>query len=353
MTVRPCPACGGSARSLVYLAELEPIVDVTPIDGYRVVACGACGAVFADHIPEQGELTAYYATASKYTDVSPTDQQRCQQAARRFMMTAVSQRDAVCDVGSGAGAFAGALRTCGYRDVQERDVPAGPITITPESVDAITLIGVLEHVRDVEAFLRDMRNALRRDGLLYVEVPDLEHFDAQHSAPFQEFSSEHVNFWTRYSLDYALRRAGFWRVRCDFTVDPITPTTTSPTLCMAAVKSQGLPAFLAAHQYSGESARRMVVYAEAARAVPLGAVVWGCGTLTRRLWPELASRGLRAFTDRNTAYHGATLGGVPILPPADAVALGVPIVVITAGDDDDVIAQARALGAGDVRGLFT
>lgn len=45
------------------------------------------------------------------------------------------------------------------------------IPLEPESVDAVTLIGVLEHVYDQERLLRELYRVLRANGVLLVAVP--------------------------------------------------------------------------------------------------------------------------------------------------------------------------------------
>ena len=72
----------------------------------------------------------------------------------------------------------------------------------------IVLSAVLEHVREVAGALREVSGKLAVDGLLYVEVPDLERFDADVSMPFQQFSVEHINYFTASSLAAAGAGAG-------------------------------------------------------------------------------------------------------------------------------------------------
>ncbi len=63
---RACPVCGACAPELVYRQRFAIDDDGTRITGYDVVACRSCGAVYADGIPSQAALDAYYVAASKY-----------------------------------------------------------------------------------------------------------------------------------------------------------------------------------------------------------------------------------------------------------------------------------------------
>ncbi len=66
------------------------------------------------------------------------------------------------------------------------------------------MVGVLEHLRDLDA--RSRTAVLLPGGLLYVEVPDVTAFADWPNAPYQDFSTEHINFFSPISLDNLMRR---------------------------------------------------------------------------------------------------------------------------------------------------
>src|SRR5207249_4344984 len=75
--------------------------------------------------------------------------------------------------------------------------------------DFLVLLGVLEHIREVGPAVATMRRFLSDGGLVYVEVPDPTNFIAERDAPFQEFSTEHLNFFSPTALQYLMEASGF------------------------------------------------------------------------------------------------------------------------------------------------
>ena len=133
----------------------------------------------------------------------------------------------IVDVGCGNGDVLGLLRRAGYTNLLGVDpaehsaaaarrlydvevVPGSVLSMPPGAAQSgcIVLSAVLEHVREVAAALREVSGMLAADGLLYVEVPDLERFARYESVPFQQFSVEHINYFTSGSLARAAAGAG-------------------------------------------------------------------------------------------------------------------------------------------------
>ena len=70
----------------------------------------------------------------------------------------------------------------------------------PERYDLIIVVGVLEHIRDLDAAMSNMAGLLNPGGMIFAEVPDATEFYRWPDAPFQEFSTEHINFFSAVSL---------------------------------------------------------------------------------------------------------------------------------------------------------
>jgi len=81
--------------------------------------------------------------------------------------------------------------------------------------DIVTLVHVLEHMRDPIEFLKNIREADIKDGgVLYVEVPDACEFDYL-PADHDEFNSTHMYMFDMSTLIRVLQKGGFkpWLVR--------------------------------------------------------------------------------------------------------------------------------------------
>ena len=75
--------------------------------------------------------------------------------------------------------------------------------------DLVILNSVLEHIRDLDDSLEAMRNLLKPGGLIWIEVPDVTRFAELTSVAFQQFSMEHINFFSSTSLTNVMRKNGF------------------------------------------------------------------------------------------------------------------------------------------------
>ena len=81
--------------------------------------------------------------------------------------------------------------------------------------DIVTLVHVLEHMRDPIKFLQQIREAdIKNDGVLYVEVPDACEFDYLPS-DHDEFNSTHMYMFDMSTLIRVLQKGGFkpWLIR--------------------------------------------------------------------------------------------------------------------------------------------
>lgn len=346
---RPCPCCGADSDSRIplYKVELAPIEGVTVINDYDVVQCATCGMCYASGIPHQAIVSTYYAAASKYTAVSASDRKRHENTVAAILYQIDPAIDAcILDIGAGAGGLAAALRAQRPFSVASVDTLD---QVIPRDFDGAVLSGVLEHVVDVQPFLRRIRQHLKPNGWLWVEVPDAGAWPdyVDHAAPFQEFSSEHVNYFTSVSLMTALHNAGFQVEghRTDSTEQ--TPTQRAAHLVMWARPRALQAARAGVEAYVSMSRKRFDRYIAAAQAIPDQCILWGAGTLTRRLWPQLEPRTL-FVTDSNPAYHGHQIGNCMIIAPFGAAAVardrGIPIVACTQGSVDAIQDAAKALG---------
>ena len=87
---------------------------------------------------------------------------------------------------------------------------AGDVTDLERRYGLVLLSAVLEHLLDPVQTLRDVLGTYSMTGgLLFVEVPDVEGFSAGAVAPFQEFSVEHINYFSAQSLRSVGGVAGF------------------------------------------------------------------------------------------------------------------------------------------------
>ena len=195
--------------------------------------------------------------------------------------------------------------------------------------DLIVLSNILEHVRDLKPAMRRLCGILSERGMFFVQVPDASRFANRDDAPFQEFSTEHINFFSAASLANLMRQLRFQATFAEKNayhqdqgallpvVDAVfqrAPEVAIP-LERDEITEPDLKQYLADSQKVDDRIRRTIdEILDRHEAI----IVWGVGTHTLRLLStsRLKNAKIAAFVDSNPRYHGKTLQGAPIMPPA-------------------------------------
>jgi SAM-dependent methyltransferase len=358
--------CGGRSADWLYRPTFAEIARLSLLTGYDVVVCRDCGCGFADGIPDQAAFDAYYRDLSKYEHQhnhgreSASDLARFRDIADLIEPTLPSREARILDVGCSTGGLLSILQQRGFSNLLGLDpspacaaaaarlygirVLTCPLTEVGRdhgAFDSIILVGVLEHVRELAPFL-EMVRALAAPGCrVYVEVPDASSFSQTRNAPFQEFSVEHINFFSPVSLSNLMGRAGFAPFAMVQCVREHKPGSFAPVICAtftpdagAATRSlprdettlPGLRGYVEESEVVEQTARGTIADLAAAQT-PV--IVWGVGSLTLRLLAttDLPRVNIRAFVDSNPKLQGNTLHGVPILPPREVGGRPEPILI--------------------------
>ena len=231
---RPCAVCGGQKAEVLhrqefYLPEGHPLSE-----GYTVVACEACGFVFADTVVDQSAYDLFYAKHSKYEDSrtstgsgqSASDARRLNDMAEAIARQASSGNARILDLGCANGGLLAALKNQGFSnlvgvDPSEACAAAARSAYGIEAVaaslyalpdlglfDIITLSHVLEHLEDLPGAVRNFARLLRPGGMVYIEVPDAGRYTEYLIAPFQDFNTEHINHFSHRSLRRLMAKVG-------------------------------------------------------------------------------------------------------------------------------------------------
>ena len=352
-SARPCPVCGTARGEVLFRQSFHSLEQVGLLDGYDVVLCSTCGVAYADDIPSQAEFDAYYRDLSKYEHAhrdgkeSPDDERRLQEVALDLQSMIAEPTSRLLEIGCANGRLLSLLREMGFPNVfgadpspasaevahRLYDIPVTTTTIFDLSrcagrYDYVVMLGVLEHIRDVGAAIHSVKSVLSDAGRVYIEVPDATHPTIEQDAPFQEFSLEHINFFSPASLQQVMEGAGFRALTCGSVereprqgvfvrvVRGMFECGAKARACFPrhADTEAALRAYVSQCRLIEDRLRSSI-----ARAVGDGApiVVWGVGTHTRRLLATgaLASANIVAFVDSNPKYQGRRLHNLPILSP--------------------------------------
>jgi SAM-dependent methyltransferase len=386
---RSCAICGATDPVHVFSQKFAAVDGASIIDGYDVVTCSACGFAYADGVPDQRTYDDYYQRMSKYEyhqrdgEESPYDTKRMGDIAKEIAPLIGRASSRILDIGCATGRLLYLLKTRGFEDVTGLDpspgcvdaarrlygieVLQGSISQFPTQAgpfDVVILIGVLEHIRDLDAAMQRIQSVLAPDGLVYAEVPNVVDFVKWPNAPFQDFSTEHINFFGPVSLANLFARYGFAPVyERSHEREQSYKTTMS---CLSAgyrrssssraitVDTESRPALLRYVEQSAADEERIRGIINRLVASKKPVFIWGVGTNATRLLrtTQLGQARIQAFVDSNTKYQGKQLDGRPIIGPAELRDRVGPIVIVSRVFQQEISQQIRA-SLGDDREIVT
>lgn len=377
---RGCPICHDAAFHVLFRQQFEAVDQATPLTGYEVVVCDRCGFGYADGIPAQEVFDRYYREMSKYEyhqragAESEYDQRRLALIADVVAPQLPSREVRVLDVGCATGRLLANIRERGYPNVvgldpspacaasaaRLYDIPVLTMTLadlaaTGQRYDVMLMVGVLEHLRDLETALNQICGILAPTGLLYLEVPDATAFADWPNAPYQDFSTEHINFFSPTSLGNLMRRFGLVNVFLDQNHrEQSYRTVMSNVSAMYRRDSSVADADLEFDPDTAAGLRRYIdqcgadderlhaaIDALVADRRPI--FVWGVGTHTTRLMAtsRLAEANIVAFLESNARYHGRMLHDRPILAPDALKGRSEPVLISSRVFQREIADQIR------------
>jgi SAM-dependent methyltransferase len=235
---RPCPLCG--PRDVLPSPGHEAPNGAAP----RPVACGRCGLVFIDPVPDDALSASTYGAG--YYEPWQADaagprrrmwRRRLALLAGRHASSSLPGTGSLLDVGCGDGQFLAAARDAGWRvdgiefspegasraaDRLGRPIAVGDLARIRQlqgPFDVVTLWHVIEHLVDPRAMLDAARARLRSGGMLVVAVPNLDNLPMRlayrlarrRALPLYEpgWREPHLSHFDSRTLRALLRGAGF------------------------------------------------------------------------------------------------------------------------------------------------
>ena len=230
----PCNLCGASDVQVIGDRDR----DGRPL---RTTICRRCGLVWSNPRPGAEEVRRYYSGEYRldYKGRSTPSLRHIARSGRgalnryRALAPYLKKGDRILDAGAGGGEVVYVLRRLGFdatgiepdeqyaRHAREAlDVPVATGFVQDASFpggafDVITMYHALEHVEDPLAILSRLRAWIAENGVLLIEVPNVE---ARCIAPDIGFTSLTSIVSTATTLEALGRKAGFEPVK----------TTTSP-----------------------------------------------------------------------------------------------------------------------------
>lgn len=366
---RYCPVCNSKESEEIHFQKIM-LFDSHPLSGgFPVICCDFCGFVYADIKLTQNELDLYYKEQSKYEDKnigtgggeSITDLKRLKDTAVCIRYHLEDKNDAsVLDIGCANGGLLSELKMLGYSDLVGVDPAIGCVKNTSSrgdlksfqgslfnlpgnigTYDMVVLCHVFEHVLDLETAIGNISTCLNDDGMVYVEIPDANKFYETANSPFQEFNSEHINYFSLLTLENLFKKNGFIMVDGDTKKFE----TTGGNYCWAAYGFFKKPekSFIKKIIKDKEILDNINKYVDASN-VELEKVnnllrsfveknktftIWGAGQLAMKLLAEdyMINADIKAIYDNNPINNGKKINGISVMLPEKAIENDLPIVI--------------------------
>jgi len=334
------------------------------MESYDVVVCGNCGLIYADNIPPQAAFNRYYSTMSKYEfnnskGLASRDYIEKYKKIVNFLTAYIGNRDVkILDIGCSTGGLLSIFKLNGYSDLLGIDPSVSCVRSAEglysikatvnnisnfeinEKFDLIIFSAVLEHLVDFTDGMLKARSLLNDGGLLFIDVPDAERFGSYISAPFQQFSVEHINYFSQYSIKNVLSRFSFKTLDIEQNENKIH-LATDPDIFILSEKMDRTGFKIARDDTSEPRVRNYITQCsklDADVAATIHAklsnknkvIVWGVGTHTQRLvGSALDLSKILFFVDSNARYAGKKLRGIEIKSPEDIRDEKIPILIST------------------------
>ena len=254
----PCPVCSSESHTCISRMDrrLKPL---------RTVVCDDCGVFYSNPMPTRDELANYYRNEYRrdyqFALFRPTNrhvQKKRLEAKRRYhaiRSELKGDRLTLLDFGCGSGElvqeyarhghaahgfepgadYASFAQRDGCSAADVRNADLENVAYESRQFDAISMLHVLEHISNPISALRRACGWLKDDGILYIEVPNMQRYSLK---GFERFHFAHVIGFSRDNLILALRLAGL-RVRRELNQTSLLAEKAISGPCVAQIDLKG------------------------------------------------------------------------------------------------------------------
>ena len=353
-----CPLCDSSNtdNKKIFQRDFSGMNEIVPFSKYDVYACKNCGLVYAGDIEETMPLDEYYVSVSKYERPGWSEQPivfDLDLEAARFINECATKgdvRSSVLDIGCGAGGMLSALKNMGYADIcgvepskknallakthYGINVYVGILgeeiqELCGKKFDVVAMKGVLEHLLSPKTSVIDMLNYLSPSGKIVIEVPDVDLFYKRKNL-YQEFSVEHVNFFSKNSLIELFRQFGLY-------LESFARNDKHGAILTLWSRSENT---LQKYLDDAEMLAKMIT--KKIEAIDGEFYIWGAGTHTAMLYQLgiIDNSKVKGIIDMNFNYTGKYCYGHSIMTP-EFIDCKVPILISSQDAQEEIVAYIK------------
>lgn len=372
---RICPVCndGKKAKILntIYLGNQE--YAKLP-NSYDVVCCEKCGFCYADTTATMKDYDDYYKNCNVYSSCPNKMNEKesgfdvAQEAMKKFL----SYTSKIVDIGSGSGYFEIKSMKSGYKNVIGIDpsiesiknlvnkglngivgnVYDEPCKELKGEIDAVFLLAVLEHLLNPKEAIKQISKYLKPSGKLFIWIPDYGNIDKNLTKQPNNFNHEHINYFSRKSLNNLLNICGFKELFCKTS---ICANNSLKEYQLFSVYTHEEEIVLLEKDKSTEGAISKYFEREKKISNILShkideikrknkeIIVWGTGAFTMNLLAttSLNQCNIIAYVDNNPLKIGKVLQGKAIISPNELKGMTGIILIASMLYSKDIIKQIR------------
>jgi len=327
----------------MFTQEFARIDGIGFLGGYDVVSCKQCGFVYASDIPEQAVFDEYYINANKYEhDIEQPDiiSGKYERIVQEITHSVTDKTTSIVDVGCARSEILRSLRNFGFSNLTGIDPSVKNVeylkskgingihaTIntldTSKQYEIVLFLAVLEHIQDLRRTLDILYAITARNGMIIILVPDMT-APASGEFPFQEFSREHINYFTEVSLSNLMMKYGFYRVFFKKERGDLIGffRKASESVQKDTNGEQSVQRYI-----DSSKKYERAIYANLRRYSDTPIVVWGLGTFTQRLLVKNILKNIVVMVDSNPRYSGKKYNNIDIIPPRELEKYAEPILL--------------------------
>lgn len=382
---RKCPICdGGVAKKMCHISYILPKGSPLP-EQYDVVCCINCGFIYANVDADQNVYNDYYANYNmyaedaelkKYVNIQEGEGRRFQekQLMLKLIKEVLPYDAAILDVGCGGGEILDILKKEGYKNICGMDPSAASIEklykkgiegfvgnifdaalpTHAAKYDLVISTAVIEHIYDLHGYLRSINTYLKdENSYIMLDAPAIEKIDQCIWPLVNHFNHEHINYFSKTSLNNLLRTEGFttiadtsyFEVNNEMGIVGLYTKTDCQkpydlehdSLTQEAVKNYLL-------QYEDTGIKDKI---NDLLELNHNIVIWGVGSFTMQLlsnYPDLLDR-VKYFVDNNSTKYGEMICDREVVSPKKLTdEKNIAILICSIKNVDDIRKQIINMG---------
>lgn len=350
---RCCDICGSVNSDLIYKQYLY-LPDINKKVSYDIVCCNLCGFIYVNNIEKQINVDDYYSNNFKYTQNIHQDKPLKQtlhahdqyfKFINAFLIqngTVLKNQYRILDVGCASGHLLSIFKNNGYKHLDGIDpllynrkiarknyginvIPADFLSFENHHIyDVILFSAVLEHMINLNEVIKKLYSLLKPKGIVFIAVPDAEKFGKILYEPFMEFSLEHINYFTGYSLQNLMSTAPFKKLKSASVIFKSNGDYASLSIWIKDTIKQPI-----LYDKVGKKALKKYIMLSAIKMKTINEIIdslisnktlvsiWGAGSLTSRLMAttHMKKLNIKLLIDSNPGLIGKKLAGSIIEHP--------------------------------------